>query len=235
MRGEGLIAPAGTLKNKVITNPFMSGRQLTNDEILRVAAPQLELPDEVNNWREENRPALMNQVQTIGYARDVARKHGLVYLWSQLWLRVKRAGSDEFLPYGLAGCKVVTDTGVEFIVDGFQNIVEIEIMKFHGIGTGVTAEAASQTALVTELTTQYIVDNTRATGTTAEGATGEIFQTVGTNTVDAASQLIREHGVFTLAAVASGVMLDRTLFALITLESGDSLESTYELTFASGG
>ena len=133
---------------------------------------------------------------------------------------------------GLISTRVVTDTGVGYIVDAFQNLVEAENMKFHGFGTGTTAEAASQTALVTELTTQYATDNTRPTGSTTEGASGNIFRSVGTLSPDA-SVAITEHGIF--SASSAGVMLDRSLFSAINLVSGDSLQTTYDLTFPSGG
>jgi len=135
--------------------------------------------------------------------------------------------------YGIVGRRVVTDVGVGYIVDAFQNSVEVENQKFHGLGTGTTAESASQTALVTELTTEYTGD-VRATGTTTEGATANIYRTVATNTLDGTpGAALREHGIF--SASTSGVMLDRTLYSAITLSSGDALQSTYELTFSSGG
>jgi hypothetical protein len=71
-------------------------------------------------------------------------------------------------PLGLASMRVVTDAGVGYLVDALQNLVEPENLKFHGFGTGTTAEAASQTALVTEETTQYATDNTRPTGSQTE-------------------------------------------------------------------
>ncbi len=136
--------------------------------------------------------------------------------------------------YGVVSKKLVTDTGVGYIVDAFQNIVEAENMKYHGLGTGSTAEGQTQTALVTELTTEY-TGNVRATGTTTEGATANIYRTVGTNTLDSGTPALREHGVF--SANAAGVMLDRSLFAAINLDgtAGDGLQSTYELTLAAGG
>lgn len=137
------------------------------------------------------------------------------------------------LQLGLAGTRVVTTVGVNFIVDAFQNIVELEIMKFHGLGTGSTAEAAGDTALVTELTTEYNPDSTRATGTTTEGASANIYRTVGTNTLDGTpGAALREHGIFSLAA--AGVLLDRTVFGAITLSSGDGLQSTYDHTQVAG-
>jgi hypothetical protein len=137
-------------------------------------------------------------------------------------------------PLGCVGRKVVTDTGVGFIVDAFQNLVELENLKFHGIGTGSTAEAAGDTALVTELTTEY-TGNVRATGTTTEQA-ANIYKTVATNTLDGTpGAALREHGIFDQAATGGGVLLDRTVYAAITLSSGDGLQTDYRLTLTSGG
>lgn len=167
-----------------------------------------------------------------------------VVVESSLALTVIRSRLSRFLSspreliehYGIVSRKVVTDTGVGFIVDAFQNSVELENMKFHGLGTGSSAEAANETALVTELTTEY-TGNVRATGTTAEGATANIYRTVGTNTLDSGTPALREHGVLSQAATGGGVLLDRSLFAAINLDgtAGDGLQSTYELTLASGG
>ena len=138
--------------------------------------------------------------------------------------------------YGVVCRKVVTDTGVGFIVDAFQNSVEMENMKFHGIGTGTTAEAQTQTALVTELTTEYNPNSTRATGTTTEAA-ASIYQTVGTNTIDSGTPAITEHGLFSQAATGGGVMLDRSLFSAINLvgASADGLTTDYRFTINAGG
>lgn len=138
------------------------------------------------------------------------------------------------IPLGVVSDKVVTTAGVGFLVDAWQNILELELMKFHGIGTGGTAEGTGDTALVTELTTQYNPDNTRATGTLAEGAGANVFRSVGTNTVDAAAA-ITEHGLLSQAAVGGGVLWDRSLFSVVNLANGDSLQSTYDSTFTAGG
>lgn len=136
--------------------------------------------------------------------------------------------------YGIVSTKVVTNNGVGFIVDAFQNLVELEIMKFHGIGTGSTAEAAGDSALVTELTTEYNPNSTRATGTTSE-TSSNIFQTVATNTLDSGTPALREHGVF--SASSAGVLLDRSVYAAINLDGtlGDALATDYRLTLTAGG
>lgn len=134
--------------------------------------------------------------------------------------------------HGVVSRKLVTDVGVGYIVDAFQNIVELENMKYHGLGTSAAAEAVGNTGLTTELTTQYNPDSTRATGTTIEGATANVYRTVATNTVDAACT-IEEHGIF--SATSAGVLLDRSLTGTKTLASGEGLQSTYDLTLTSGG
>jgi hypothetical protein len=196
-------------------------------------APAIGLPDEVNDWRSDNWAGSLR-----AQAKDVARAvtkagRGTTVLHSELDLTVIRA-SGLIVPLGLGSLRVVTDTGVGFIVDAFQNLVELENMKYHGVGTGGAAEAVGNTALTTELTTQYNPDNTRATGTTIEGATANIYRTVATNNFDA-TVAITEHGIFSQAAVGGGVLLDRSLFSAINLVSGDGLQTQYDLTFTSGG
>lgn len=135
----------------------------------------------------------------------------------------------------LCSRKVVTTAGVNAIVDAFQNSIELENFKYHGVGTGSSAETIAQTGLVTELTTQYSTNNTRPTGTTAEGSSANIYQSVATITVDATVSLA-EHGLFNNATVGSGVLLDRSLITpVVDLESAESFTATYELLFAAGG
>jgi hypothetical protein len=181
-------------------------------------------------WRFRNLPNLYRGLRTV----LLAKSFHIPSFWGELYLK-KIFASGQVIDYGLASLRVVTDTGVGFIVDAFQNITEMEIMKYHGIGTGTGNEAAADSALGTELTTEYNPDNTRATGTTEEGASANIFKTVGTNTIDSGTPAITEHGVFTLATRATGVLLDRSKFAAINLAAADSLQSTYQLTLSSGG
>ena len=138
--------------------------------------------------------------------------------------------------YGVVSRRVVTTAGVNFLVDAFQNSVEVENMKYHGIGVGTGAEAVGDTALGSELTTEYNPNNTRATGSLTEGASANIFRTVGTNAVDA-SVAITEHGIFSQAATGGGTLFDRSMFSgsTINMVNGDSLSSTYDWTASAGG
>lgn len=153
-------------------------------------------------------------------------------LESALFVKVIRAnGTIE--DYGLVSQHVITTAGVGFLVDAWENLVEMENMKYHGTGSGSTAEASSDTALVTEFTTQLNPDSTRATGSLTESA-ANIFQTVGTNLYDA-GVTVAEHGLFSQAATGGGVLWDRSLTGSIALSSGDSLQTTYNMTATAGG
>lgn len=183
---------------------------------------------EVNVYRLRNLINIWRGFWRILMARII----GVPTHYGAVYAQIIRA-SGEVVNLGLISLRVVTDTGVAFIVDAFQNTTELENMKYHGYGTGSTAEAANQTALVTELTTEYAVNSTRPTGSTTEGASANIYRTVATLSPDA-SVAITEHGVFGQAATGGGVMVDRSVFSAINLVSGDSLQTTYDLTFTSG-
>lgn len=146
------------------------------------------------------------------------------------YLTVKHLAADGRLLEARGPFKnLIVNTGENYLVDAFQNTTEPENLKFHGIGTGAVAAAETDTGCGTELTTQYNPDNTRATGSLEEGASTNIFKTVGTNTVDAAVA-ITEFCLMSQAATGGGTMWTRIVFAQVNLGSGDSLQTTYELT-----
>jgi hypothetical protein len=169
------------------------------------------------------------------YAR-IARRLGLVVMYAELRLQVAHADGT-VTDYGLGGRRVVTDAGVAFLASAFDNTVEPELMRYHGYGTGTTAENANQTALVTELTTHYATDNVRPTGSQAHSSnTYTTVATLAINNGGSSTYAITEHGVFSQAAVAGGTLWDRTVFSAINLvDQQDSLQSTYILTLPSGG
>lgn len=242
MHRTGLVAPTGDLKLDIIrardlADPRASltavpGRHLSLREVALHGAPRRDLPDEVNRWREGNWPTLFRDALKVAAGMRFGRLMGVMTAYGRLSLAVVRA-DGRVLDYGLASFRVVTTAGVGFLTDALQNLVEPEILDFHGIGTGTLAEAVGDTALQTELTTQYNPDNTRATGTPSEPS-GNVYRTVGTNTVDAAVA-ITEHGIFTQAATGGGTLLDRSVFSVINLANGDGLQSTYDFTQAAGG
>jgi hypothetical protein len=150
---------------------------------------------------------------------------------SSLWL--KHVTPNGIYDLGEVSRKVITDAGVAAVVNAFRNTFELELFNFHALGTGATAEAAAQTTLVTELTTQYSTDNVRPTGTQSAPSANQ-YQSVATITVDA-NVSITEHGLFSQAAVPGGQMWDRSVFTALALNSGDSIIATYIATVTSGG
>lgn len=184
-------------------------------------------------WQEENAENFERSIAAAASAEQAALG-GSVAIIGNLWLaKIDREGLQHDL--GLASCRVITTTGVNYVIDAFQNLVELENMKYHGLGTGGSAEAVGNTALTTELTTQYAASNTRPTGTTGEQAgNANVYESVATITVSA-TVAATEHGIFSQAATGGGVMLDRTLFTVVNLASSESLQATYQFTMVSGG
>lgn len=136
--------------------------------------------------------------------------------------------------YGVLGRRVVTDAGVDYLVDDWDaGAADINLMDFHGAGIGVVAAVVGDTALGTASTTQLNPDSTRATGTNTQPASNQL-RTIGTLTWDAA-QAVTEHGIFDQSAVPGGTLWDRTVFTAINVANGDSIEFTYTLTINSGG
>lgn len=129
--------------------------------------------------------------------------------------------------YGVLSRMVVTDAFVEFQVDNMvADTTEWGDFKFHDSGVGVTGENVTDTDMETT------DGESRATGTQLEGASAEIYRTVGTIAYTT-TKAITEHGVFSIAA--AGTLLDRSTFAAINVVNGDSIEFTYELTVTAGG
>jgi len=237
--------PTGRLSGVVIPAPIVRPTIRTVADALKYGggsrAPWSGLTREVKkwltservSWQDANREHFDRSLAAQA-AAEQARRGGAMSAVGHLWLaRVDANGRQHDL--GLAGCRVVTTAGVNFIVDAFQGIVEPENMKYHGVGTGAGAEAIGNTTLTTELTTQYQVSNTRPTGSLGELAgNANVFETTATITVSSAVA-ITEHGIFSQAAVGGGVLLDKTLFAAVNLASGESLQAQYDLTFAAGG
>lgn len=190
----------------------------------RVAAPRL--------WRLKNwfrklstgelfLPAWLKLVKLIG-------PRGLTFVSAELRGEIRRADGT-VVDLGTLGRHLVTTAGKQFLASAFDNTVEPEILKYHGFGTGTTAAAIGDTALQTELTTEYATNSTRPTGSQAHS--GATYTTVGTLAPDAAGPTaITEWGLF--SADASGTLWDRQVFSAVNLTSADTLAVTYVLTVA---
>jgi len=202
----GLVAPSGVLALRLV-----KGRRVSTFW-----------------WRLRNFPRLFAGLWRLA----VARVLGIPVYYGTLKLCLfRRDGS--VLDYGVVGYRVVTTAGMNFLVDAFQGITDLSLFVYHGLGTGTNGEVAGDTGLQSELSTQYVPDSTRTTGSSTEGASANIYRSVGLVQVDDDVD-ITEHGLFTQAATGGGTLLDRTVFTLVGMVSGDKLEATYEITFTAG-
>jgi len=133
--------------------------------------------------------------------------------------------AGQWIDLGFLSDRLVTDAGVAFLVDDWDNNATDQTnFNFHAMGTGAVAEAVTDTALGTEV-------ETRATGTKSQPAANQL-RTVGTIAATAA-RAITEHGLFSASTV--GTLWDRSVFSVINLANGDSIEFTYTCTVNSGG
>src|SRR5439155_10993826 len=139
MLSNGAVKPSGSLGLKVIRGEqtlqasVWPCKQLTFKEVVAFGLPNDSLPESVNDWRASNVRNMWRGAKKV----FVANKLDLQHMYGQLFLTVFRANGDvENLR--LASMRLVTTTGGGFIVDAFQNLVELEIMKYHGLGTGNT-------------------------------------------------------------------------------------------------
>lgn len=239
----GSIAPSGSLNIARVPTPpdditkqlyaatssaNWPARELKVSEIAHHGLPRKGLDERVNRWRTRNFRHLMRGVRRVLLARalNLPTFYGSLYI-----THIK--GDGEVLNLGLASMRVVTTAGVGFLVDALQGSVEPEILRYHGVGTGTNAEASGDTALQTESTSILNPNDTRATGSLTEGASANIFRTVGTVTFDG-SGAITEHGIFSTSGTGTGVLLDRSVFAAVNVVSTDTFAFTYDLTIPAG-
>ena len=136
--------------------------------------------------------------------------------------------NGDVIDYGQIGVgRLVTTAFVEYQVD--ERVAETSAwgdFKFHDSGIGTTAAAITDTDIETT------DGETRATGTQLEGATGEIYKSVGTISYTT-TKAITEHILANIAT--AGICLDRHVFSAINVENGDSIQFTYEYTIDDGG
>lgn len=167
-----------------------------------------------------------------GLYRGLVHGTGVIAV-GRLYASVIR-GDGRIEHLGLIATKSITNAGVAFLVDDWDNsVTDFTTMNFHGCGTGVVAENVTDTALGTESTTALNPDSTRATGTRSQPS-ANIYQTVGTLTFDATAA-ITEHGIFSQAATGGGTLWDRSVFSAINVVSADSIQFTYACTVSAGG
>lgn len=132
---------------------------------------------------------------------------------------------DEFGNYKthVAGHNVVTTVGKEFLARFLYSAVTASVwsMKYVGLGTGLTAEGAGNTALGTEIS--------RHTGTVSY-TSGGIITVVATFAAGSGIGDITEYGIF--SDNSSGTMLNRTTQSAIAKGASDTLEVSVNVTLS---
>lgn len=123
-----------------------------------------------------------------------------------------------------AGTNVVCTNGKEFLASFLYSAAAAAstfTMKYIGIGTDATAEAAGQTALGTELS--------RTTGTVSY-VSNQIYQVKATFATGSGTGAIVEFGLFSSAT--GGTMLARDTEAVINKGANDTLTVTAQFTLS---
>ncbi len=150
----------------------------------------------------------------------------------------RKAGGDRFCLHGRMEARLVKPDGTiivrakdNLIVDvGFSFVAQAiglssgrpAVMSHIAVGTGTTAAAAGNTALVTEIL--------RKAATFSHTAGTKVFQFEATFNAGEATGAITEAGV--LNAASAGAMLDRVVFAVINKGADDTLTQRFTFTMS---
>jgi hypothetical protein len=192
-----------------------------------VTARVIRAPGPGMAWKLRNysRPVFLFGWLAARLAGLFSRLTGIPTLVGRLEARLIRA-DGRVVNYGLLSCRVVTTAFVAFLVDQLQTETSVfGDFKYHDSGVGVTAEDAGDTAIETT------DGESRAAGTQTESA-ANAYRSVGTISYTT-TKAITEHGLFNDSS--AGTLMDRSVFAAINVENGDSVQFTYTLTCNSGG
>lgn len=137
--------------------------------------------------------------------------------------------TGEVIDYGILGYRYVTDLGVAFLVDDWDDdTTDITNMNYHACGTDNTAEDQTDSDLGAESTA--ITD--RGTGVKSQPAANQL-RSVATQNFTGSGAIV-EHGLFSVVTESAGVLWDRTVFSAINVDNGDSIEFTYTCTLTAG-
>lgn len=152
-----------------------------------------------------------------------------------LHARVIKGGVETDL--GVICKRSVTNLAVQHILTQMAAGAALNVFQYHASGTGVVAEASADTSLgATELTGANVVGGARVAGAPTVSVVvpnAPTYTSVATIGYLTNGLAVTEHGLF--SAIAAGMMLDRSQFAAINVNAGDSIVFTYVLTMAAAG
>lgn len=156
-------------------------------------------------------------VLTKGNVATMSGKLGARYLFKD----------GPIVDYGTLSYQKVTNDFAAWLVDALHTAGATDISEFfyHAAGTDNTAESSGDTELGSEIL--------RSTGTLTE-TSAQVFKSVGTLTFTSSNSVL-EHGLLNADTAGPGILMDRSIYTAIELNSSDQIEYTYELTVESGG
>lgn len=138
--------------------------------------------------------------------------------------QMKLFGPDGVLKQEVSGENVITTNGKEMLAAYLASAAAsatVNPFKYVAIGTGSTAESASDTALATELT--------RTTGT-ASYVSGAIYQVTATFAAGTGTGAITEYGLFDSST--AGTMFNRDVETVINKGASDTLSVSMQVTLS---
>lgn len=119
---------------------------------------------------------------------------------------------------------LVVNTGLAFVISRMVGTSKA-VMSHMGIGSGTTAAAAGDTALVSQLGSRVSL-----TSTTISGTNNEKVVYVASFGAGVGTGAVTEAGVFN--ASTSGDMLCRTVFAVVNKAADDTMQITWTITMS---
>lgn len=189
----------------------------------------------IRNWRAHLRALVLGhttEVEVTGVSTDgkvtVNRRLSMESTLSAVLHRGlnRKWWQKKTVDLGVLGRRVITTAGVNYLRDDFASGAnDINTMRFHDCGTGNTAEAIGDTALVTPY------GGARTSGS-QDNSVSKRYRTVGTISFTSTLAIV-EHGLFSASTV--GTLWDRTVHGSVAVVNGDSITYTYDLTINDGG
>ena len=118
---------------------------------------------------------------------------------------------------------IIVNGGFDFVADAIGKASSRPgVMGWIAVGTGTTAAAATQTALVTEIK--------RNAATYAHTSGTKVFTFTASFPAGDATGALTEAGVFN--ALSAGAMFDRVVFPVVNKGSDDSLTAVFTFTMS---
>lgn len=196
------------------------------------------------HFRNRVRPSFWLGWLAVKLAYLFSRTTGIVTMVSELRM-IKRTVDGTLIDYGAVCYRVITTVGVQAMSNDFSGLAGAEIsnFKYHGWGgvLGTTApaapapEAKTDTSLVANLVTAYVISSPAPTAGAEAGATGNWQYTAQVTATFPAATYINEHGLFNQTTVIGATLWDRSVYANTPMAQNESMTFQYILTIQSGG